>query len=204
MTTIVTRAGKGMSLTHAEMDANLNNLNNDKQEHSANLDEYAAVNPTAAGLALLDDADAAAQRTTLGLDTLEKKNFVINGGCQIAQRGNINVVNNAVTYGGCDRISVCPSSFTTCTGTIGQSTSADSVTNCGQSATVTTTGTGGLYFRTLLEAANTKCLSGKTVTFSFIANQTTGSNLDVYPFICSADVADVFSAVTVVSTGPTV
>lgn len=37
------------------------------QAASANLDEYAAVNPTAAGLALLDDADAAAQRTTLGL-----------------------------------------------------------------------------------------------------------------------------------------
>jgi len=37
------------------------------QAHSANLDEFAAVNPTTAGLALLDDADAAAQRTTLGL-----------------------------------------------------------------------------------------------------------------------------------------
>lgn len=37
------------------------------QAASANLDEYAAVNPTAAGLALLDDADASAQRTTLGL-----------------------------------------------------------------------------------------------------------------------------------------
>lgn len=39
------------------------------QAYSANLDEYAAVNPTAAGLALLDDADASAQRTTLGLGT---------------------------------------------------------------------------------------------------------------------------------------
>ena len=39
------------------------------QAYSANLDEYAAVNPTSAGLALLDDADAAAQRTTLaGVD----------------------------------------------------------------------------------------------------------------------------------------
>jgi hypothetical protein len=37
------------------------------QAYSAVLDEYAAVNPTAAGLALLDDADASAQRTTLGL-----------------------------------------------------------------------------------------------------------------------------------------
>lgn len=39
------------------------------QAYSANLDEYAGVNPTAAGLALLDDADASAQRTTLGLGT---------------------------------------------------------------------------------------------------------------------------------------
>jgi hypothetical protein len=39
----------------------------DTQAYSANLDEYAAVNPTAAGLALLDDADASAQRTTLGV-----------------------------------------------------------------------------------------------------------------------------------------
>lgn len=40
------------------------------QAYSANLDEYAAVNPTVAGLALLDDADAAAQRATLGLGTM--------------------------------------------------------------------------------------------------------------------------------------
>lgn len=85
MSTIVTRAGKGSALTHAEADANFTNLNTDKleagaianmletsdigasvQAYSANLDEYAAVNPTAAGLALLDDVDAAAQRTTLG------------------------------------------------------------------------------------------------------------------------------------------
>lgn len=32
MTTIVTRAGKGSPLTHAEVDANFNNLNNDKAE----------------------------------------------------------------------------------------------------------------------------------------------------------------------------
>ena len=32
MTTIVTRSGKGSPLTNTEMDANLNNLNNDKQE----------------------------------------------------------------------------------------------------------------------------------------------------------------------------
>jgi hypothetical protein len=99
MTTIVTRSDKGSSLSWAEMDTNLNNLNADKleasaltpyattatvtaglaakintseigvsvQAHSANLDEYATVNPTSAGLALLDDADNVAQRATLGL-----------------------------------------------------------------------------------------------------------------------------------------
>lgn len=83
MTTIVTRAGKGSTLSHAEMDANLNNLNNDKSETththtgvyqpaSVNLDEYAAVNPTAAGLALLDDATASDQLTTLGVSTYMK------------------------------------------------------------------------------------------------------------------------------------
>lgn len=44
------------------------------QAYSANLAEYAAVNPTAAGLALLDDADASAQRTTLGLGTAATSN----------------------------------------------------------------------------------------------------------------------------------
>ena len=35
MATIVSRAGKGSPLTHAEVDANFNNLNNDKVETSA-------------------------------------------------------------------------------------------------------------------------------------------------------------------------
>lgn len=79
MATIVTRAGKGSALTYAEADANFTNLNTSKietsaigttvQPYSANLVTLATVAPTVAGLALLDDADASAQRTTLGLGT---------------------------------------------------------------------------------------------------------------------------------------
>ena len=79
MATIVTRAGKGSALTYNEVDSNFTNLNADKvetsaigttvQPYSANLTEFATVNPTPAGLALLDDVDASAQRTTLGLGT---------------------------------------------------------------------------------------------------------------------------------------
>lgn len=54
--------------TAAEFKADLDlEIGTDLQAYSANLDEYATVNPTVAGLALLDDADAATQLATLGL-----------------------------------------------------------------------------------------------------------------------------------------
>ena len=58
MATIVTRSGKGSPLTNTEVDANFTNLNTDKVEPST---------ITTFGASLVDDADAAAARTTLGL-----------------------------------------------------------------------------------------------------------------------------------------
>lgn len=58
MATIVTRAGKGSPLTNNEVDANFTNLNSDKVETSA---------ISTFGGTLIDDADAAEARTTLGL-----------------------------------------------------------------------------------------------------------------------------------------
>ena len=60
MATVTTRAGKGSPLTHAEVDANFTNLNTDKLETSA---------VSTFGGTLIDDADAAAARSTLGLGT---------------------------------------------------------------------------------------------------------------------------------------
>jgi len=60
MATIVTRSGKGSPLTNNEVDANFTNLNSDKVETSS-ISSY--------GASLVDDANAAAARTTLGIDT---------------------------------------------------------------------------------------------------------------------------------------
>jgi hypothetical protein len=60
MATIVTRSGKGAPLTNAEVDANFTNLNDDKVETST---------ISTFGASLIDDADAGAARTTLGLGT---------------------------------------------------------------------------------------------------------------------------------------
>lgn len=60
MATIVKRATKGSPLTTTELDSNFENLNTDKVETSA---------ISTFGGTLIDDADAAAARTTLGLGT---------------------------------------------------------------------------------------------------------------------------------------
>lgn len=79
------------------------------QAWSANLDAVAAVVVTAAGTALLDDANAAAQRTTLGLGTLAVQDaaaVAITGGTAIgltsltsstSSIGNASVGNIAIT-----------------------------------------------------------------------------------------------------------
>ena len=69
MATIVTRSGKGSPLTNTEVDANFSNLNTDKVETSA---------ISTFGGSLVDDADAAAARTTLGLGTLATANTINN------------------------------------------------------------------------------------------------------------------------------
>jgi hypothetical protein len=65
MSTIVTRAGKGSPLTHAEVDSNFTNLNSDKVEASAGT----LTNPTIAGVASFADGSASAPAITNTGDT---------------------------------------------------------------------------------------------------------------------------------------
>ena len=75
--------------------AAFNDIMATKQDASANLDKYAAVNPTAAGLALLDDADATAQLATLGAAPLTGATFtgLVNfaAGADIASAATIDL-----------------------------------------------------------------------------------------------------------------
>lgn len=63
----------------------------DVQAHSANLDEYAAVDPSAFALTLLDDTNAATARTTLGLGTAATQNTGTSG-------ANVPLLNAANTW----------------------------------------------------------------------------------------------------------
>lgn len=118
MSTIVTRAGKGSPLSWSEADANFNNLNTDKlektsnlsdisnaatartnlglaigtnvQAYNANLTTLAGATITAAGLALLDDATAADQRTTLGAQASSSfLDSIVNGTTLFSLRNKI-------------------------------------------------------------------------------------------------------------------
>ena len=69
MATITTRSGKGSPLTNAELDANFTNLNSDKVETSS---------ISTFGGSLIDDDDASAARTTLGLGSLSTASTISN------------------------------------------------------------------------------------------------------------------------------
>jgi len=69
MATIVTRSGKGSPLTNTEVDANFTNLNSDKVETST---------ISTFGASLVDDANAGAARTTLGLGSIAVQSTVNN------------------------------------------------------------------------------------------------------------------------------
>lgn len=132
------------------------------------------------------------------------RNRIINGNCQIAQRGAVAAVNNTLTYGGCDRIGVAPISFTTCSGTIQQQQAGFGEKGFSQAVTgVTTTGAGVIQFVERLEAKDVKDLKGKQITVQAKFYQNTGAALNCGFVVSKAGALDNFASPTVISTGAT-
>lgn len=121
------------------------------------------------------------------------RNKVINGSCEVAQRGNVAAVLGVWTYGGADRIAVLPLSFSTATGTIAAITGLASPGR-NQSVLLTTTGSGAVNFETRLESRDVIDLNSKTVTFSVRVYQDTGSAINTGLTITKANAVDNFTA----------
>lgn len=108
------------------------------------------------------------------------KNYIINGGMTIAQRGVVNAGNNTFLYGGCDRFAVGPFfGGGSSGGQIAQQTFTTGVLTQQMQAVVnlSNTGAGSVQFYTRLEGRDVSRLNGKTITWSMLAYQTSGLTL---------------------------
>lgn len=92
MTTIITRAGKGLPLTNAEMDANLINLNTDKLEVSSNLSDVGNITTARQNLSAAKDG---VNSDITSLQTLSSigggspggyRNYILNGAMNVSQK----------------------------------------------------------------------------------------------------------------------
>jgi len=162
MATIVTRAGKGSPLTHNEVDANFNNLNNDKVEESTTI---------TAGTGLTGGGDLSANRTISLANTAVAAGsygsasavgtFTVDaqGRLTAASNTNIAIANTAVSG----------------LGTM-STQNANSVAITGGSINGTTVGastaTTGAF--TTLSASSGATISGGNLTFSSTAQRITG------------------------------
>jgi len=107
MATIVTRAGKGSALTHNEVDANFNNLNSAKVETST---------ISSFGATLVDDADAGAARTTLGLGSTDSPSFVNFTSSGTSTLATVDINAGAIDGTAIGSSSASTGAFTTLTG----------------------------------------------------------------------------------------
>lgn len=131
------------------------------------------------------------------------KNYLINGGCQVAQRGNVVIPKDTWSYGGADRTAIALNG-TTGSGTVQRYSGVATVTTYAQGVVATTTGTGGVFFQQRIEAVNTLALNGKTVTLSATVYQNTGSAQNATMVISKpTTTSDTFAAQTILSSSNT-
>lgn len=121
------------------------------------------------------------------------RNVLINGGCQVAQRGSVTFSAPNNLYGGCDRW-LASIAGTTVSATMSQSTlSGTSSGYAVQIGSVTTTGTTTVQLVQRIEALNSIALNGKTVTLSGKVYQSSGASRTLTVALNKATALDTFS-----------
>ena len=131
------------------------------------------------------------------------RNWIINGGMQVSQRGAVSLANNTVQYGGADRWLCGLFAFTTASATQssigGQPTTSFSTGYSQEISALTTTGTGSVQFRQRIESINSYALNGKTITISGTVYQDTGSTQSFDVALFKPTAVDNFTTTTLVS-----
>lgn len=132
------------------------------------------------------------------LQVPNKRNFLINGSCEVAQRTAPNL-STAAQYGAVDRWAAWGAGTAVSAGTIAQDTAATIASTKGTAlhlSGVTITGAGVVYARQRIEAANAKPLKNQTASFSAIVRHDVGSAISYTITVRKANSADNFAGVT--------
>jgi hypothetical protein len=132
------------------------------------------------------------------------RNKILNGGCQIAQRGNVVLAATSSVYGGCDRFISTVSGTTVSAVALQAAEPVAGMSSTGlvhQIGNVVTTGTTTIAWSSRLEASDVRNMNGKKVTFSGKIYQTSAATIAFVPIIEKANAADNFSAKTTLFTG---
>lgn len=147
MTTIVTRAGKGSALTHAEVDANFVNLNNDKVEASQTV---TLTNKTISG--------SSNTLTNIGNASLTNSSVTIGS-------TSVSLGSTASSVSGLTLSSPTVSGGSVDNATVGATTpSTGAFTTLSSSSTTTLNGTTIPSSKTLVDTNSSQTLTNKTLT----------------------------------------
>lgn len=137
------------------------------------------------------------------LDTgpLGMRNYIINGGCRVAQRGNVNALVNTRQFGGCDRIYAYIGGSTVTAGVLQQAALTGASNGLGQwLAGVSGTGITAVQFGQRIEQSNARRLAGKTITASVLVYHDMGSAINANLTIRKPNAADDYTGMTTVAT----
>ena len=157
----------------------------------------------ALGVATLD---AGGQVPASQLGNTLHRNYIINGGCRVAQRGTYSSplpVAGVPTYGGCDRIAGIHTnaSVFALQQFVGN---PNSVSRFGQSMGLTTPASGNAYLLSRIEAKDTKPLNGKTITLTALVTTNGAGAWTCIPGIYKANAEDNFGTMTLIGLGAAV